>query len=129
MQGLWLAGLVGTWGVASDWWHWQVDGDKNPFGEYDKYVDDEWDLILSYPENMYVQSMMLVMSCGGTCFKAERQTSPPQRWEADRRLSIWHLPPFRRHPQRRDYNSKPGGYAQRNACRGFGPRKLSGFSL
>ena len=72
MQGLWLAGLVGNWGVASDWWHWQVDGDKKSlFGEYDKYVDDEWDLILSYPENMYVQSMMLVMSCGGTCFKAE----------------------------------------------------------
>lgn len=51
MQGLWLAGLVGNWGVASDWWHWQVDGDKKSlFGEYDKYVDDEWDLILSYPE-------------------------------------------------------------------------------
>lgn len=72
MQGLWLAGLVGNWGVASDWWHWQVDGDKKSlFGAYDQYVDDEWDLILSYPENMYVQSMMLVMSCGGTCFKAE----------------------------------------------------------
>ena len=24
MQGLWLAGLVGNWGVASDWWHWQI---------------------------------------------------------------------------------------------------------
>lgn len=72
MQGLWLAGLIGNWGVASDWWHWQVDGDKKSlFGAYDRYVDDEWDLILSYPENLYVQSMMLVMSCGGTCFKAE----------------------------------------------------------
>lgn len=72
MQGLWLAGLVGNWGVASDWWHWQVDGDKKSlFGEYDRFVDDEWDLILSYPENLYVQSMMLVMSCGGACFKAE----------------------------------------------------------
>lgn len=72
MQGLWLAGLVGNWGVASDWWHWQVDGDKKSlFGEFDKYVDNEWDMILSFPENMYVQSMMLVMSRGGTCFKAE----------------------------------------------------------
>ena len=72
MQGLWLAGLIGNWGVSSDWWHWQVDGDKKSlFGEFDQYVDDEWDLILSYPENMYVQSMMLVMSCGGTCFAAE----------------------------------------------------------
>ena len=72
MQGLWLAGLVGNWGVASDWWHWQVDGDKKSlFGEHDELVDNEWDMIMSYPENMYVQSMMLVMSCGGTCFKAE----------------------------------------------------------
>lgn len=72
MQGLWLAGLVGNWGVASDWWHWQVDGDKQSlFGEFDDYVDNEWDQILSFPENMYVQSMMLVMSRGGTCFKAE----------------------------------------------------------
>ncbi len=72
MQGLWLAGLIGNWGVSSDWWHWQVDGDKKSlFGEFDQYVDDEWDRILSFPENMYVQSMMLVMSCGGTCFLAE----------------------------------------------------------
>ena len=72
MQGLWLAGLVGNWGVASDWWHWQVDGDKKSlFGEFDRYVDDEWDMILSYPESMYVQSMMLALSRGGTCFKAE----------------------------------------------------------
>lgn len=72
MQGLWLAGLVGNWGVASDWWHWQVDGDKKSlFGEYDELVDNEWDMIINYPENMYVQSMMLVMSAGGTCFKAE----------------------------------------------------------
>lgn len=72
MQGLWLAGLAGNWGVASDWWHWQVDGDKQSlFGENDDYVEDEWEMIFSYPENMYVQSMMLVMSRGGTCFKAE----------------------------------------------------------
>ncbi len=72
MQGLWLAGLVGNWGVASDWWHWQVDGDKKSlFGEYDELVDNEWDMIINFPENMYVQSMMLVMSAGGTCFKAE----------------------------------------------------------
>lgn len=72
MQGLWLAGLVGNWGVASDWWHWQVDGDKKSlFGAYDRFVNDEWDLLLSYPENLYVQSMMLVMSSGGVCFNAE----------------------------------------------------------
>ncbi len=72
MQGLWLAGLVGNWGVASDWWHWQCDCDKKSlFGDYDDLVEDEWEMIFSFPENMYVQSMMLVMSRGGTCFKAE----------------------------------------------------------
>lgn len=34
-------------------------------------MDNEWDMIVNFPENMYVQSMMLVMSAGGTCFKAE----------------------------------------------------------
>lgn len=69
MEGLWLAGLAGNWGVSSDWWHWQVDGDKKSlFGEYDAFIDNEWDSIFSYPENMYVQSMALAMSCGGTCF-------------------------------------------------------------
>lgn len=71
MQGLWLAGLVGNWGVASDWWHWQIDGYKSLFGEANKYVDNEWEQIFCYPENMYVQSMMLVISRGGTCFKQE----------------------------------------------------------
>lgn len=72
MQGLWLAGLAGNWGVASDWWHWQCDGDKKSlFDENNEYVDDEWEMIYSFPENMYVQSMMLVLSRGATCFKAE----------------------------------------------------------
>lgn len=69
MQGLWLAGLAGNWGVSSDWWHWQVDGDKKSlFGEYDAFVDNEWDSIINFPENMFAQSMALTMSCGGTCF-------------------------------------------------------------
>lgn len=71
MQGLWLAGLVGNWGVASDWWHWQVDGYKSLFDQNNELVDNEWEQIFSYPENMYVQSMMLVMSRGGTCFNQE----------------------------------------------------------
>lgn len=71
MQGLWLAGLIGNYGVSSDWWHWTCNGYKTLFGEYDKYADGNWDRIASYPENMYTQSMALVASRGATCFKAE----------------------------------------------------------
>lgn len=71
MQGLWLAGLIGNWGIASDWWHWQVDGYKTLFDKNNKAIGDEWEQILSFPENMYVQSMMLGVSKGATCFKAE----------------------------------------------------------
>lgn len=72
MQGLWLAGLVGNWGIASDWAAWQGNsGQDSLFGAYDRYVDSTEEKRLSYPENLYVQSMMLAMSCGGTCFQAE----------------------------------------------------------
>ena len=37
-------------------------------GEYDAFVDNEWDSIINFPENMFAQSMALTMSCGGTCF-------------------------------------------------------------
>ncbi|MDE6967209.1 MAG: hypothetical protein K2P12_01005, partial [Clostridia bacterium] len=71
MEGLWLSGLIGNWGVSSDWWHWQIDGYKSLFGTNDVYVGNEWEQIFSYPENMYVQSMMLAISRGGTCFSQE----------------------------------------------------------
>lgn len=74
MQGLWLAGLIGNWGVASDWWHWKNDGNKSLFGENDKYVGNDWEQIFSYPENMYVQSMMLAVSRGATCFSQDSPT-------------------------------------------------------
>ncbi len=71
LQGLWLSGLIGNWGVSSDWWHWQIDGNKSLFGEHDDYIGNEWEQIFCYPENMYVQSMMLVISRGATCFSQE----------------------------------------------------------
>ncbi len=71
MQGLWLSGLIGNWGVSSDFWHWKNDGYKSLFGEQDKYVGNEWEQAFSYPENMYVQSMMMAMSRGATCFSQE----------------------------------------------------------
>ncbi len=72
MQGLWLAGLVGNWGICADWSAWQTGGGRETlFGEYDRYVDSEEEKRFSYPENLYVQSMMLAMSCGGTCFQAD----------------------------------------------------------
>ena len=71
MQGLWLSGLIGNWGVSSDFWHWKNDGYKSLFGKQDKYVGNEWEQAFSYPENMYVQSMMMAMSRGATCFSQE----------------------------------------------------------
>ncbi len=71
LQGLWLSGLIGNWGVSSDWWHWKNDGYKSLFGENDDYIGNEWEQVFCYPENMYVQSMMLVVSRGGTCFSQE----------------------------------------------------------
>lgn len=71
MHGLWLCGLIGNWGVSSDWWHWEKDGYKSLFNEYNDYIGNEWEQIFCYPENMYVQSMMLVISRGGTCFSQE----------------------------------------------------------
>lgn len=73
MLGLWLAGLIGNWGVSSDWWHWLISGYTSLFGAYDDVCEGEWERICNYPEAMYVESMVFVMSQGGTCFKSEAQ--------------------------------------------------------
>ncbi|NMP37994.1 MAG: hypothetical protein GX051_07745 [Clostridiales bacterium] len=73
MLGLWLAGLIGNWGVSSDWWHWSINGYKTLFGTNDDSCQNEWEQICSYPESMYIESMLFVMSQGGTCFKSEAQ--------------------------------------------------------
>lgn len=73
MKGLYMAGLIGGWGVATDWWHWQVDGKKVLFGEGRNNIDNEWERIYYYPENMQVMSLAMVAANGGFCFKNEAE--------------------------------------------------------
>lgn len=73
MKGLYMAGLIGGWGVATDWWHWQVDGKKVLFNEGKNNIDNEWERIYYYPENMQVMSLAMVAANGGFCFKNEAE--------------------------------------------------------
>lgn len=73
MKGLYMAGLIGGWGVATDWWHWQVDGHKVLFNEGKNNIDSEWERIYYYPENMQVMSLAMVAANGGFCFKNEAE--------------------------------------------------------
>lgn len=73
MKGLYMAGLIGGWGVATDWWHWQVDGKKVLFNEGRNNIDNEWERIYYYPENMQVMSLAMVAANGGFCFKNEAE--------------------------------------------------------
>lgn len=68
MQGLWLSGLIGNWGIQSDWMHWSEDGYKSLFNKNNSFIGNETEKLFCYPENMFVQSVMLAMSRGGTCF-------------------------------------------------------------
>lgn len=73
MKGLYLAKLIGGWGVATDWWHWQVSHYKSLFDVSNGNIDNEWERIYYYPEAMQTQSLMFVMSSGGFAFKNEAQ--------------------------------------------------------
>lgn len=73
MKGLYMAGFIGGWGVATDWWHWQVDGKKALFNEGRNNIDSEWERIYYYPENMQVMSLAMVAANGGFCFKNEAE--------------------------------------------------------
>ena len=67
--GLWLSGSIGNWGSSSDWWHWGLNG----YGRLGGSGGQVWKDILQYPEAMTVQSMLKVVSQGGTAFKTEAQ--------------------------------------------------------
>lgn len=74
MEGLWLSGLIGGWGVACDWWTFdinQIDGKASLFHEYDEYIDHYSENGFSYPENMFTMAFVYVASRGGCCFSAE----------------------------------------------------------
>ncbi len=70
--GLWLAGYIGNWGVASDWWHWQLDGNGGLFGN-NTNIDGGWESTLIWPENMYSQDILSVASMGSLAYKSEPQ--------------------------------------------------------
>ncbi|WP_435748373.1 galactose-binding domain-containing protein [Microbacterium sp. PMB16] len=67
--GMWLSGSIGNWGSSSDWWHWGLNGYGRLWGS----GSQTWKDILQYPEAMTVQSMLKVVSQGGTAFKTEAQ--------------------------------------------------------
>ncbi len=73
MKGLYMAGLIGGWGVATDWWHWQVSNYKSLFNSNNKAIDSAWEQIFWYPESLQSQSLMFVSSGGGAAFKNEAQ--------------------------------------------------------
>lgn len=67
--GMWLSGSADNWGSSSDWWHWGLNGYGRLWGS----GSQTWKDILQYPEAMTVQSMLKVVSQGGTVFKTEAQ--------------------------------------------------------
>ncbi len=67
--GMWLSNSIGNWGSSSDWWHWGLNGYGRLWGS----GSQTWKDILQYPEAMTVQSMLKVVSQGGTAFKTEAQ--------------------------------------------------------
>ena len=69
--GLWLAGYCDNWGVASDWWHWSIDGNGSMFDAPGSIGG--WGQCLVWPENMYSQDVIRVASMGATCYKSEPQ--------------------------------------------------------
>lgn len=73
MKGLYMAKLIGGYGVATDWWHWQVDGKKALFDKKPDNIDSEFERIFYYPENMQIMSLAMVAANGGFCFKNEAE--------------------------------------------------------
>ena len=69
--GLWLTGYCDNWGVASDWWHWQLDGNGTMFDEAGSV--GSWGQTLVWPENMYSQDIIRTASMGATSYKSEPQ--------------------------------------------------------
>ena len=69
--GLWLTDHIGNWGIASDWWHWQLDSNGALFDAGSG--GDAWKQCLTWPEAMYTMDILRAASNGATCFKSEAQ--------------------------------------------------------
>lgn len=70
-KGLWMTDYCENWGIASDWWHWQLDSNGALFDAGSG--GDAWKQCLTWPENMYTQDVVRAVSQGATCFKSEAQ--------------------------------------------------------
>ena len=70
-KGLWMTDYCENWGIASDWWHWQLDSNGALFDAGSG--GDAWKQCLTWPENMYTQDIVRAVSQGATCFKSEAQ--------------------------------------------------------
>lgn len=68
--GLFLAGLAGNWGISSDWWRWELNGNEEVFGSVHS-GDSAWQQTLSYPEAMYGMDLVRSVSEGATVFNFE----------------------------------------------------------
>ncbi|QIG40118.1 hypothetical protein G5T42_12015 [Microbacterium sp. 4R-513] len=68
--GMWLSGLAGNWGTATDWWHWQIDTNGKLFTR-GAVAAGAWKQILTYPEAMYGMDVLRVASSGGAVFAPE----------------------------------------------------------
>ena len=69
--GMWLTDYIGNWGIASDWWHWQLDSNGALFDAGSG--GDAWKQCLTWPEAMYTMDILRAASQGATCFKSEAQ--------------------------------------------------------
>lgn len=84
IYGLWLNKMIGSFGIASDWWYRQINSVDGVYENvlWDEYLDDDpskgqlndtWEMIMNYPEAQYGQDMMKVLANGGTSFSQEAQ--------------------------------------------------------
>lgn len=84
IYGLWLNQMIGSFGIASDWWYRQINSVDGVYENvlWDEYLDDDpskgqlndtWEMIMNYPEAQYGQDMMKVLANGATSFSQEAQ--------------------------------------------------------
>lgn len=94
IYGLWLNKMIGSFGIASDWWYRQINSVDGVYINtlYDEYdidgdgipdentgltandvLNDTWEMIMNYPEAQYGQDMMKAIANGGTSFSQEAQ--------------------------------------------------------
>ncbi|MFT2817536.1 glycoside hydrolase family 98 domain-containing protein [Leifsonia sp. A12D58] len=68
-HGLWLAGIVGNWGSATDQWHWAEQRHRQLYGP--NVGSRTWKDNLQNPEALMAQSIQRAASQGATAFAPE----------------------------------------------------------